>query len=108
MGQEVIETVQATEKGKQMTTQISINIATGIGSVTDKDRQRAETAALAVLGEIDPASAYAEFKRQWADLDSYDGMTGLAALWGDADRAADVALTDEWHNPQGASCSISA
>lgn len=91
-----------------MTTQISINILHGSASVTNEDRERAETAALKVLGSVEPVAAYAEYQRQWLSLDTEDGMTGLAALWIEATKAADIALTDDWHNPNGAACSISA
>jgi hypothetical protein len=91
-----------------MTTQISINILHGSASVTNEDRERAEAAALKVLGSVEPGTAYAEYQRQWSDLDSTDDMTGLAALWIAAEKAADLALTDGWHNPDGAACSISA
>lgn len=91
-----------------MTSQISITITHGSASVTDEDRERAEAAALAVLGDTDPATAYAEYQRQWIELDSHDGMTGLAARWVAAQEAADIALTQGWHNPAGAGCEISA
>ncbi len=91
-----------------MTSRISINILHGSASVTDEDRERAKAAALAVLGDVDPAAAYAEFQRQFELLDGIEGMTGLAALWERADSAANVALTDGWHNPDGGACSISA
>lgn len=89
-------------------TQLRIDILHGSASVTDNDRERAKTAALKVLGETDPSLAYAEYLRQLEALDSHDGMTGLAALWCAADKAADLALTEGWHNPDGAHCSIAA
>lgn len=91
-----------------MTAHISITITHGSASVQDEDRERAEAAALAVLGDADPSTAYAEYMRQWSELDSHDGMTGLAARWIAAQQAADIALTQGWHNPAGASCEISA
>jgi hypothetical protein len=91
-----------------MTTQISINILHGSASVTDEDRERAEAAALKVLGAVEPGAAYAEYQRQFEALDDENGMTGLAALWIAATKAADLALTEGWHNPNGAACSLSA
>ena len=91
-----------------MTTQIRIDIMHGLSSVGEEDRDRAEAAALEVLGNVDPSAAYAEYQRQWEILDSRDGMTGLAALWVQASDAADLALTQGWHNPDGAHCEIAA
>lgn len=87
---------------------ISVNML--YGRADDEDRERAATAAVAVLDAAGAtiSDAFAEFKRQWQDLDSYDGMTGLAALWVEAERAADLALTQGWANPDGAACGISA
>lgn len=101
--------------------QISINILHGSRSVGDDDRSRAEDAALAVLDTacVTVADAHGEFRRQWEALGTdeaadagrsqdYDSLTGLAALWVEAERAADVALTQGWATPDGASCSIAA
>jgi hypothetical protein len=80
------------------------------GRADDEDKDRAAAAAVAVLDAagVSIADAFAEFKRQWSALDSCDGMTGLAALWVEAEEAADRALTQGWANPDGASCGISA
>jgi hypothetical protein len=91
-----------------MTTRISITITHGSASVTNEDRERAEAAALKALVGVDPTTAYAEYLRQFEKLDGHDGMTGLAALWIDAQKAADMALTRGWMNPDGAFCEISA
>jgi hypothetical protein len=101
--------------------QISINILHGNSSVGDDDRLRAEAAALASLAAagITAAAAYAEFQRQWTALGTdeaadaglcqdYDSLTGLAASWVDAERAADRALTLGWARPDGAACTIAA
>jgi hypothetical protein len=92
-----------------MTTQICINILYGASSVTEEDRQRAECAALEVLDRagVSSETAFAEFQRQWAEFDDYENMTGHAALWVEAEKAADVALTQGWRDPSGSSCSIS-
>lgn len=93
-----------------MGTQISIDIAHGGSNVDADDIHRAETAALAVIAEAGttPAAAYAEFQRQWAEFDDYELLTGIAAVWVDAERAADCALTEGWANPDGAHCYITA
>lgn len=91
-----------------MTTQISITIIHGTASVTAADKERAEAASLAVLGEADPSASYSEYQQQWTILDSEDGMTGLARLWAAAARAANIALTEGWYDPAGAACEISA
>jgi hypothetical protein len=103
-----------------MTTQISINVVHGTSYVQDDDRERAEAAALAVLeaAGVTPAAAYADFVRQWQWLatdeaeaqgkyQDYDDLTGLAAIWIEAEKKADIALTDGWHNQNGAWCTIS-
>ena len=95
-----------------MTTQIRIEVIHGNRSVHEDDIDRAETAALQYLadhGET-PESAHAEFKRQWTALEDscqdYSYLTGAARIWVDAQSAADVALTDGWRDPGGASCCI--
>jgi hypothetical protein len=107
---------------RAVTTQISINVIDDrTHSVSEDDRERAEAAALVVLDRAGTtvAAAYAEFQRQWEWLGTeeaeaagkcqdYDDLTGLAATWIAAERAADIALTEGWHNPSGASCGISA
>ncbi len=90
-----------------MTMQIRIEITHGNSSVQEDDLDRAEAAALEVLGNRDIEAVYREFQRQWDVFDSYDEMTGDAALWVEAEKAANVALTKGWHNPNGAGCGIS-
>ena len=87
---------------------LSVNMTAG--RADDEDKDRAAAAAVAVLDAagVTIADAYAEFQRQWGDLDSYDGMTGLAAIWVEAEQAADLALTKGWANPDSASCGLSA
>jgi hypothetical protein len=102
-------------------TMLIINILHGGSNVETDDRERAEAAAFAVLAAVyaTPETAYAEFLRQWSWLETdeaieagkcqcEDDLTGLAAIWAEAERAADLALTDGWGHPEGASCSISA
>jgi hypothetical protein len=87
---------------------IRINIEFGNSSVQTDDISRAERAAEAVIGTRDAAQIYAEYQRQWLEFDDEAPMTGDALLWIEATKAADLALTKGWHNPGGASCSISA
>lgn len=91
-----------------MTTQIRVEILHGSASVTNEDRERAEAAAMKVLGPVKPQEAYAEYQRQFGELDDEKGMTGLAALWIEARNAADLALTEGWYDPNGAACEILA
>jgi hypothetical protein len=71
---------------------ISINMISGRADQDDKDR--AADAAVAVLDAagVKAADAFAEYQRQWAELDEVEGMTGLASIWVEAERAADNAL----------------
>ena len=98
---------------------LSVNMITG--RADDEDKDRAAAAAVAVLDAagVSASDAYAEFGRQWEYLGSdeaeaaglaqdYDSLTSLAAIWAEAERAADIALTAGWADPNGASCSISA
>ncbi len=75
-----------------------------------EDENRAAAAAEAVLDAagVDYAEAFAEYRRQLLEFDDEAPMTGLALLWIQARNAADLALTEGWHNPNGAHCSISA
>lgn len=93
-----------------MGTQISLDITHGGSQVDDDDRERAETAALAVIAAVGatPKAAYAEFVRQMGELDDYSALTGLALVWTEAESAADCALTEAWAQPGGASCTIYA
>ncbi len=91
-----------------MTSQMSSNICHGTASIIAEDKDRAEAAALTVLAGVDPVAAYEEFQRQWIELDDTEAMTGDALLWVKAQEAADIALTEGWHNPAGAGCEISA
>ena len=87
---------------------ITINVEFGNSYVKQDDIDRAEAAAWKVLGRVDEAEAFAEYMRQFNERDSEDGMTGLAALWVDVNRAAAGALTEGWYNRDGAGCSVSA
>lgn len=78
------------------------------GRADDDDKARALDAAEAVFtaANVSPAEAYAEFMCQWLATDTRETMHGLALVWIDAESAADIALTKGWHNPNGASCTI--
>lgn len=99
----------------------SIQITHGVSFVTDDDRYRAQDAASAVFARhgVTEAAAWEEFVRQWAWLESpeaeaagksqdYADLAGQALVWIEAENAADVALTEGWADPDGASCSIYA
>jgi hypothetical protein len=90
-----------------MANRITVRVVSGASFASDDDRNRAEDAALTVLHGVDPSEAYAEFKRQVEAVND-DEYTGLAALWWDAQRAADVALTEGWIDPEGAFCELIA
>lgn len=77
-------------------------------SGADEDEARASAAAEKVLDEAcaDYADAEADYMRQSLVFDDETPMTGLALIWIRARQAADIALTDGWHNPAAASCSI--
>jgi len=87
---------------------ISIEIIDGARFVRQDDITRAENAALKILGDTDHAAVYAEYLRQFDELQTHDGMTGSAALWLDAIAAADEALSAGWLNPAGAFCTVVA
>ncbi|MEM6670545.1 MAG: hypothetical protein AAF661_15145 [Pseudomonadota bacterium] len=74
----------------------------------EEDEARAEAAAAAVLDATGKPyqTIHAEFSRQWEEAQDYEGLTGLAQTWVSAEKAADLALTEGWHNPNGASCSL--
>jgi len=93
-----------------MTTQIQIEILHGNAFVADDDRERAESAALAVLARagVSVADAAAEYRRQWDEFDDENPMSGAALIWIEARAAADIALTEGWADPSGACCSINA
>lgn len=101
---------------------ISINILYGAAECDADDIDRAKAAALAVLDSkgFAPATAYAAFQAEWAYLETdaaidaglcqdYDCLRDEQSVaWVEAERAADIALTEGWARPDGASCSIAA
>jgi len=94
--------------GPNGTTAIAIEMTSG--RADEDDMERARGAAAACLNEhgILARHAFSEYQRQWAGYDDEDRMTGLALIWIDARNAADLALTEGWADPNGASCTIYA
>lgn len=102
-----------------MTTHICINILHGAAAVEDDDRLRAEAAAYKVLEafewragqplQIDPGEAHRAHQRHVNDEEYYRSAWDmiLIAAWEAAETAANLALTEGWHNPNGAACAIS-
>lgn len=83
-----------------------IYIASHHGKIDETDRARAVEAAEAALVGIDAKAAYAAYSAAVeADTDPRD-YSDLAAAWDRADSAANIALTEGWHDPNGASVEI--
>lgn len=80
---------------------IAIEWISGRGNA--EDESRAEDVALAVFkaAGVDPADAQSEYERQWIEFDDQGPMTGLALVWIKAERAANLAATETWDNPDG-------
>lgn len=84
----------------------------------EQDERRAVSAAEAVFAafewrkgqpmEIDPAEAEAAYQRHMSEEEYLRSPreTILIAAWEAAQNAADRALTDGWHDPNGAGCVI--
>ncbi len=70
---------------------------------TRNDIYRAEEAALAVFAaaSVKPSDAYRAYQQQWAEFDDEAPMTGLAQTWIAARDAAEIALTEGWHDTNG-------
>lgn len=78
---------------------MTIIITTDHGHIDSDDEARARAAAEAVFqaAAIDPLAAQADYDRQSADYDSLDlaaDLTGDAAVFFAAERAADLAATE--------------
>jgi len=89
-----------------MSKDFSLSIVSGGQFANNEDRRRAKDAAAAVFASANalPLEAGAEYLQQLdADI-ARDDMTGLARVWLDAEQAADLALTEGWADPDGASC----
>lgn len=93
-----------------MNSRFDIGLSTNGRGVTEEDRDRARDAAVAVLvaAGVEAAYAYEDYLTQMEQYGEHEGMTGPAAVWVEAERAADRALTQGWADPQGAYCSIHA
>jgi hypothetical protein len=101
-------------------TKIQLEFSHGAQFASDNDRQRAIDAAKAVLDafewrkgdpmQIDYSEAQAAYNRHVSD-EEYNRSprdTIMIAAWERAQSAADSALTEGWHDPDGASCTIRA
>lgn len=94
--------------GPNGVTIIGIEMTSGRADDADKERAREAAAAELNRAEVFAVTAEAEYRRQWAEYDDEDRMTGLALVWIDARQAADIALTEGWADTNGASCTIYA
>jgi hypothetical protein len=96
--------------GPNSASQIAVEMIDGARFAGDDDRERAATAAAAYLNRagIKAALACADYQQQWEEYDDEGAMHGPALLWIEARQAADIALTEGWADPNGASCSITA
>jgi hypothetical protein len=83
---------------------ITVEIVHGHAFVSSDDIRNARNAAAKVLQEagISAEIAYEEFCDQY----EADKMTGFAAVWQNAESAANLALTAGWHMENGANCVI--
>ena len=82
-----------------------IQVYTGCGYAGHDDIARAKEAAKRVLGGLAIESYTAYQEQHAADIDEAE-MTGLAALFVEATKAADQALTEGWHNPDADWCRL--
>lgn len=96
-------------------TVIKITVLTGRAVVSPEDIERASRAAAQFFleAEVDPAVAWKDFTAQMAVLakdvppnkmGDKEKLTGIAAIWRAAEKAANKALTEGWMRPDGASC----
>lgn len=92
-----------------MTARIAIDWVSGrpwAGAEDDEARAAAHAELVLDVADVDYRQAEAEYRRQWLEFDDEAQMTGVALKWIEAGKAADIALTEGWHNTEGASCSI--
>lgn len=88
---------------------IRLEITHGGQFASDADRDRALAAAIDALGSVDPVAASAEYDRQIdAAMGDTSHLTGLAEAWDRVQSAASLALTEGWHDPDGAYCEVIA
>jgi predicted chitinase len=89
---------------------IGIEITYGASEVDNEDKWRAVHAAEAALeaAGVTEQAAYAAYCAQWMEHDDEARMTGDALAWVAAIRAANAALTQGWHRPGEAACSLTA
>jgi len=81
-------------------------VASYHGKFDETDKNRAISAAEAVLTGIDAKAAYASYiAAVEAGVDPRD-YSDMASDWDKADSAANIALTEGWHNTDGASIEL--
>lgn len=96
---------------------LKIIVLNGWKVVMQEDKDRAIRAATEFFFKagINPSEARAEFVRQMAELAVHeppnrmpdrDKLTGIAATWHAAEKAANVALTEGWMRTDGATCMV--
>lgn len=85
---------------------LKIEIDTGARYVTEADIDRARTAAMQKAAESGITDADAARKA----MTEYEAMVEAGEVgrcaWDDIQSAANIALTEGWHNPEGAYCSV--
>ena len=91
---------------------VEIHVLRGSHEVKNDDWERAVAAADAVftLNKTTSDACGAAFYAWWCSTEdqNYDSATGLAAIWVQAERAANTALTLGWARPDGALCALIA
>lgn len=96
--------------GPNSASSIALQVESGARFTDEADRERARSAAAATLNcyGLPAADVAAAYRAQWGEYDDEDRMHGAALIWIEARQAADLALTEGWASPDGASCSIEA
>lgn len=85
-----------------------INLETQGGTPREEDIDRAIAAAESVLDAagVNYELAYSDYLHKEKYVGNPDEYDGPAALWLKAQSAADIALTQGWHDTEGAHCFI--
>ena len=83
------------------------------GRADDEDKERAFDAAMKILDtlpdDVTVKDALVEMMKQSEEgATREEEYTGIAAIVLRADMEANLALTEGWHNPNGASCAVAA
>lgn len=89
---------------------LRIQIIYGRLFVRNEDKERAISAAEQSLAKagVTAEQAHAAFHKWWLNTENQDYAAAPepATAWIFAEDAANAALTDGWHDPNGASCAI--